>query len=67
MEKTDKDYTIRKVRTLSGTPYQLAVQDLKLDANDLVIVSKVVTVEKVEGDPVSFLLKRAGKEEERKI
>jgi hypothetical protein len=58
------DIRIRKVKVLQGRAKEEA-EKLKLDPNDLVIVTTSVNslpeyrIEKIEGDPVSYLLKRA--------
>lgn len=60
------DIRIRKVKVLQGRA-RAEADRLELKSEDLVIVRTTVgslpnyEVEKVEGDPVSFLLKRAGK------
>jgi hypothetical protein len=58
------DMRIRKVKVLQGRAHEEAMKK-GLAPNDLVILTTCVNslpeygVEKIEGDPVSFLLKRA--------
>jgi hypothetical protein len=64
--KAGPDVRIRRVKTLQGEAKANA-DALGLKQEDLVLVRATLgslqtyEVEKVEGDPVSFLLKRAGK------
>jgi hypothetical protein len=52
---------VRKVKVLEGTAKEEA-ENLKLNPEDLVLVKDSHIIDKIDGDPVSFLLKRAGKE-----
>lgn len=53
---------IRKVKCLHGIA-KIKAEEMGLDPEDLVIVkTSEVTVEKIVGDPVNYLLKRANKE-----
>jgi hypothetical protein len=58
------DIRIRKVKVLQGRA-KIEAEKKKLGPNDLVIVTTSVNslpeyhVEKIDGDPVSYLLKRA--------
>ena len=52
---------IRKVKVLRGK-YKVEAFKMGLQADDLVIVKDDETLEKIEGDPVSYLLKRAEKD-----
>jgi len=58
------DTRIRKVKVLQGRAKEVAEKS-KLNPNDLVIVTTTVgslpdyKIEKIDGDPVSFLLKRS--------
>ncbi len=58
------DIVIRKVKVLQGRAREAATK-MGLLANDLVLVTTSVNslpeyhIEKIDGDPVSFLLKRA--------
>jgi len=60
------DIRIRKVKVLQGRAKDEADAQ-RLSPEDLVIVKTTIgslpayEIEKIEGDPVSFLLKRAGK------
>jgi hypothetical protein len=60
------DFRIRKVKGLQGRLREDA-ETKGLGLEDLVLVTTKVgslpeySIEKIEGDPVSFLLKRAGK------
>jgi hypothetical protein len=62
--KMSVDIRIRKVKVLQGRAKDEAAKQ-KLGSNDLVIVKTTInslpeySVEKIDGDPVSFLLKRA--------
>jgi hypothetical protein len=57
------DIRIRKVKMLQGRA-KVEAEKQHLDSNDLVIVTTSVNslpeykIEKIDGDPVSFLLKR---------
>jgi radical SAM superfamily enzyme YgiQ (UPF0313 family) len=62
--------SIRKVKVLKGKAKNEA-EKMGLSPNDLVIVTTIINplnplpeyrIEKIEEDPVSYLLKRAGKE-----
>lgn len=58
------DMRVRKVKVLQGRAKDEALKQ-GLEPNDLVIVTTTVNslpeyhIEKIDGDPVSFLLKRA--------
>jgi hypothetical protein len=58
------DIRIRKVKVLQGRAKEVA-KKRKLDPDDLVLVTTSVgslpeyKIEKIDGDPVSFLLKRS--------
>lgn len=60
------DTRIRKVKVLKGRA-RVEAEKQKLAPDDLVIVTTTIgslpeyRIEKIEGDPVSFLLKRASK------
>ena len=59
-----EDIRIRKVKVLQGRLMEEALNK-GLDSNDLVIVTTRVNslpkynIEKIEGDPISFLINRA--------
>ena len=61
-----QEHSIRKVKVLQGRAKDEAEKQ-GLDPDDLVIVTTSVHplpeyhIEKIEGDPVSFLLKRVGR------
>lgn len=66
-EKVSEDIRIRKVKVLQGRAKEKA-EKKGLNLDDLVIVRTSITsvdslpeynIEKIDGDPVSFLLKRA--------
>jgi len=58
------DVVIRKVKVLRGRPREEATK-MGLLSNDLVLLTTTVNslpeyhIEKIDGDPVTFLLKRA--------
>ncbi|MQY68657.1 MAG: hypothetical protein GH150_04670 [Hadesarchaea archaeon] len=68
--KNGPDVRIRRVRVLQGRLRELA-DDKGINPEDLVLVTTTIEkgkhppvqykLEKVEGDPVSFMLKRAGR------
>lgn len=64
--KAGPDVRIRRVNTLQGDA-KVKADEMGLKQEDLVLVKTSIgslqtyEVEKVEGDPVSFLLKRAGR------
>ena len=64
--KAGPDVRIRRVKTLQGEAKQKA-DELHLEPDELVLVRQKINsmpafeLEKVEGDPVSFLLKRTGR------
>jgi len=67
MNKKEIDIRIRKVKILQGRA-KTEAEKQKLSPNDLVIVTTTVnaslpeyTIEKIEGDPVSYLMKRSTK------
>jgi hypothetical protein len=69
----NKDMCIRKVKVLQGNALVEANKQ-QLNPDDLVIVTTTIydqyppsySVEKIEGDPISYLLKRCAKTEEEK-
>lgn len=48
---------IRKVKVLKGRAKEEA-RKKGLNPNDLVLVTTTTSIEKIDGDPVSYLLKR---------
>jgi len=52
-----KDIRIRKVKVLQGETKVIA-KKMGLSPDDLVIVTSEYHIEKIIGDPVSYLLKR---------
>lgn len=56
---------IRKVKVLVGK-VKVEAEKLGLNPNDLVIIKNGSLVEKIEGDPVSFLIKRLQGEKMRR-
>lgn len=54
---------IRKVKVLQGKA-KIEAERMKLDPDDLVIVSGS-SIEKIKGDPVSYLLKRSSDKVEK--
>ena len=53
---------IRKVKVLEGKSKEEAIKN-NLNQDDLVIVTSEQSIEKIEGDPVSYLLKRASEKD----
>lgn len=53
------DIRIRKVKVLQGRAKEEA-EKKGLNPNDLVLVIVTTNIEKIDGDPVSYLLKRVG-------
>lgn len=63
--KKDKESKIKKVKMLKGRAKQEA-EKKGLKPNDLVIVRNGIEIEKIVGDPVSYLLKHSQKKENQK-
>lgn len=51
------DVRVRKVKVLQGRALKEAIKK-GLDLNDLVLVTVITNIEKIVGDPVSYLLKQ---------
>ena len=54
---------IRKVGYLQDSSLKHECERQGLQPNDLILISETIEVEKVIGNPVSWLLKRAGRSE----